>query len=55
VHIASRILSACGANDILVSSTVRDLTTGSGLRLEERGPHKLKGIDDEWQLFASRD
>jgi class 3 adenylate cyclase len=55
VHIASRILSACGANEILVSSTVRDLTTGSGLRLENRGPHKLKGLDEEWYLYASRD
>jgi class 3 adenylate cyclase len=55
VHIASRILSACGANEILVSSTVRDLTTGSGLRLENRGLHQLKGLDDEWQLYASRD
>jgi len=55
VHIASRILSACGTNEILVSSTVRDLTTGSGLRLENRGPHKLKGLDEEWYLYASRD
>lgn len=55
VHIASRILSACGTNEVLVSSTVRDLTAGSGLRLENRGPHKLKGLDDEWVLFAARD
>jgi hypothetical protein len=38
-----------------VSSTVRDLTTGSGLNLENRGPHKLKGLDEEWYLYASRD
>lgn len=55
VHIASRILSACAANEILVSSTVRDLTTGSGLRLENRGSHKLKGLDEDWLLYASRD
>lgn len=55
VHIASRILSACGANEVLVSSTVRDLAAGSGLRLENRGPHKLKGLEDEWVLYAARD
>jgi class 3 adenylate cyclase len=55
VHIASRILAVCAANEILVSGTVRDLTTGSGLRLEARGAHRLKGLDDEWRLFAVRD
>jgi class 3 adenylate cyclase len=54
VHIASRILAACGPNQILVSGTVHDLTVGSGLRLEDRGPHSLKGIEGEWRLFAAR-
>jgi hypothetical protein len=31
---------------------VHDLVTGSGLRFADRGRHKLKGIDGEWQLFA---
>jgi len=55
VHIASRILTTCAANEILVSSTVRDLATGSGLRLEDRGLHALKGLEDEWRLVAVRD
>jgi hypothetical protein len=32
---------------------VRDLVAGSGLRFEERGTHRLKGIADEWRLFAA--
>jgi class 3 adenylate cyclase len=55
VHIASRILSACGANEVLVSSTIKDLAAGSGLRLENRGPHKLRGLEDDWILYAARD
>jgi class 3 adenylate cyclase len=55
VHIASRILATCAPSEILVSSTIRDLTAGSGLRLEDRGAHNLKGLDHEWQLFAVRD
>ncbi len=55
VHIASRILSICAPGEILASRTIRELTTGSGLRLEDRGSHKLRGIDEAWQLFAVRD
>jgi class 3 adenylate cyclase len=55
VHVASRILATCAPSEILVSSTIHDLTVGSGLRLEDRGAHKLKGLDKEWQLFAVRD
>jgi hypothetical protein len=25
---------------------------GSGIAVEDRGPHALKGIDGTWQLFA---
>ena len=28
------------------------LTAGSGLRFEDRGTHRLKGIPDDWQLYA---
>jgi class 3 adenylate cyclase len=40
------------ANDVLVSSTLRDLVIGSGLEFEERGAHELKGVPGEWRLFA---
>jgi class 3 adenylate cyclase len=38
--------------EVLVSSTVKDLVVGSGLQFEDRGTHILKGIPDEWRLFA---
>ena len=37
---------------MLVSSTLRDLVIGSGLDVEERGAHELKGVPGEWHLFA---
>jgi class 3 adenylate cyclase len=39
-------------NDTLVSSTVRDLVAGSGLRFEDRGRHVLKGLPEEVQLYT---
>jgi class 3 adenylate cyclase len=52
VHIGARIGSIAGAGEVLVSSTVRDLTIGSDLRLVDRGEHELKGIPGAWRLFA---
>ena len=52
VHLASRVLSVAGPGEILVSSTVRELVTGSGLGFTDHGRHVLKGIEGEWQLFA---
>jgi class 3 adenylate cyclase len=48
----ARVQGLAGDGEILVTSTVRDLVTGSGLRFTDRGRHALKGIDDDWQLFA---
>jgi hypothetical protein len=44
--------SVGSVNDVLVSSTLRDLVIGSGLEFEDRGPHELKGVPGEWRLFA---
>jgi class 3 adenylate cyclase len=52
VHIGARVSALAGPNDVLVSSTLRDLVIGSGLEFEERGAHTLKGIPGEWRLFA---
>ena len=41
-----------GPNEMLVSSTLRDLVIGSGLEFEDRGTHELKGVPGEWRLFA---
>jgi class 3 adenylate cyclase len=53
VHIAARVGALAEAGEVLVSSTVKDLVAGSGIGFEERGTHRLKGISDEWRLFAA--
>jgi len=52
VSIGARISSLAQAGEILVSSTVKDLVGGSGLRFEDRGEHQLKGVTEPWHLFA---
>jgi class 3 adenylate cyclase len=52
VHIGARVSGLAGPNDVLVSSTLRDLVIGSGLEFEDRGGHGLKGVPGEWHLFA---
>jgi class 3 adenylate cyclase len=52
VHIAARISSLAATGEILVSSTVRDLTVGSGQALTDRGAHELKGVPGRWGVFA---
>jgi class 3 adenylate cyclase len=52
VHIGARVSALAEANDVLVSSTLRDLVIGSGLEFEERGAHELKGVPGEWRVFA---
>ena len=54
VHIGARVSALAGPNDVLVSSTLRDLVIGSGLEFEERGSYELKGVPGEWRLFAVR-
>ena len=39
-------------NEILCSRTVKDLVAGSGFHFSDRGRHRLKGVPDEWQLYA---
>ncbi len=52
VHIASRVMSAAGPGEILVSGTLRELVAGSGLDFSDRGAQELKGIPGEWHLWA---
>jgi class 3 adenylate cyclase len=52
VHIGARVSALAGPDDVLVSSTLRDLVIGSGLKFDERGAHVLKGVPGEWRLFA---
>jgi class 3 adenylate cyclase len=52
VHIGARVMAEAGPGEVLVSRTVKDLTVGSDIAFEERGPCRLKGVPGEWELFA---
>jgi class 3 adenylate cyclase len=52
VHTGARVASMAGPGEVLVSSTVKDLVAGSGLRFGDRGVHELKGIPGRWQLYS---
>ena len=52
VHIGARVAKEAQPGEVLVSSTVKDLVAGSGLRFRERGTAALKGIPEEWRLYA---
>jgi hypothetical protein len=52
VHIGARIAAAAGPGEVLVSSTVKDLVVGSGLRFNHRGERSLHGVAEPWRLFA---
>ena len=52
VHIGARVASEAEPGEVLVSSTVKDLVAGSGIAFAERGSFQLKGVPDEWRLYA---
>jgi class 3 adenylate cyclase len=52
VHIGARVAGLASANEVLVSSTVKDLVAGSGLRFADRGNRSLKGVPGEWRIYA---
>ena len=53
VVIGSRVAGIAGSSEVLVSQTVKDLVAGSALTFEDRGSHSLKGVPDEWRLWAA--
>jgi class 3 adenylate cyclase len=52
VHICARVAALAGASEVLVSSTVRDIVSGSRRKFVDRGEHDLKGVPDRWRLYA---
>ena len=52
VHIGARVAAAAAAGEVFVSQTVKDLVAGSGIELDDRGVHELKGVPGEWRLYA---
>ena len=53
VHIAARVGAIAAPGEVLVSSTVKDLVAGSEIPFADRGTKQLKGVPDEWRLFAA--
>ncbi|MDP9300825.1 MAG: adenylate/guanylate cyclase domain-containing protein [Actinomycetota bacterium] len=51
VIIGSRVGALAGASEVLTTSTVKDLTAGSGIFFEDAGEHELKGVPDRWHLY----
>ena len=52
VHIGARVSALAGAGEVLVSRTVTDLVSGSGIEFEDRGQHTLKGVPGTWHLYS---
>ena len=52
VVIARRVCDLAAADELLASRTVKDLVIGSGIAFADRGVHTLKGVPDDWQLYA---
>jgi pimeloyl-ACP methyl ester carboxylesterase len=55
VHTGARVAALAGPGEVLVSSTVKDLVAGSGVELDDRGEHELKGVPGLWRIYAVRD
>jgi class 3 adenylate cyclase len=51
IHIGARVAAKAGANEVLVSSSVRELVSESGIMFKDRGLHKLKGVPKRWRLY----
>ena len=51
VHIGARVMAKAGADEVLVSSTVKDLVVEPGIKFKDRGAHRLKGVPEEWRLY----
>ena len=52
VHIGARIAALAGPSEVLASSTVRDIVTGSHRTFTDRGEHELKGVPGRWCVYA---
>jgi pimeloyl-ACP methyl ester carboxylesterase len=55
VHLGARVASQAQPEEVLVSSTVKDLVAGSGIAFEDRGVVTLKGVPDQWRLYAVKE
>jgi class 3 adenylate cyclase len=52
VSITKRICDLAGPADVFVSEAVKALLVGSGIATSDQGTYVLKGVPDEWRLYA---
>jgi class 3 adenylate cyclase len=52
VHIGARVAALAGPSEVFVSSTVREIVTGSRRRFVEHGEYELKGVPGRWRVYA---
>jgi class 3 adenylate cyclase/pimeloyl-ACP methyl ester carboxylesterase len=52
VHIGARICAVARPSEVLVSSTLREIVTGSRHSFTERGEYELKGVPGRWRVHA---
>jgi hypothetical protein len=52
VHIGARVAASAVADEVRVSSTVRDMVAGAGIGFIDRGLQTLKGVPGKWRLFS---
>jgi class 3 adenylate cyclase len=52
VHVAQRVASLAGSDEVCTSGTVKDLVFGSGISFADRGEHELKGVPERWRVFV---
>jgi class 3 adenylate cyclase len=52
VHIGARVMAKAGPDEVLVSSAVKDLVVGSGIKFKHHGAHRLKGVPERWSLYS---
>lgn len=53
ISIAARIAATAGAREVLVSQTVKDLTAGTGIALNDGGEYELKGVPGKWRVYQA--
>jgi class 3 adenylate cyclase len=52
VHIGARVMAKAGPDEVVVSSTVKDLVVGTGIKFKDHGTHSLKGVPKKWRLYC---
>jgi len=52
VHVGARVMALADRGEVFVSSTTHDLVAGSGLEFEDRGEHRLKGVEGPRRVYV---